>query len=37
MSKPGDYDTVREDIVKLLLVPGYDDGHIGPVLVRLAW
>ncbi|KAJ3080091.1 cytochrome c peroxidase [Quaeritorhiza haematococci] len=31
------YDAVRADIAKSLSVPGYDDGSIGPVLVRLAW
>ena len=37
MSKPGDFDAVRKDIVKLLHQPEYDDGSAGPVLVRLAW
>ncbi|KAF2089306.1 class II peroxidase [Saccharata proteae CBS 121410] len=37
MSKTGDYDAVRKDIVKLLHQPEYDDGSAGPVLVRLAW
>jgi len=37
MSKPGDYESVKQDILKLMHLPGYDDGHIGPVIVRLAW
>ncbi len=37
MSKPGDFDAVRKDIVALLHQPEYDDGSAGPVLVRLAW
>lgn len=37
MSKPGDFDAFREDIVALLHQPEYDDGSAGPVLVRLAW
>lgn len=37
MSKSGDFDAVRKDIVKLLHQPEYDDGSAGPVLVRLAW
>jgi cytochrome c peroxidase len=37
MSKQGDYEAVRKDIVKLLHQPEYDDGSAGPVLVRLAW
>ncbi|KAH8588983.1 heme peroxidase [Bisporella sp. PMI_857] len=37
MSKVGDFDTVRKDIVELLHQPEYDDGSAGPVLVRLAW
>jgi len=32
-----DYAAVRNDIVKLLHQPEYDDGSAGPVLVRLAW
>ncbi|CAG8601818.1 19293_t:CDS:2 [Cetraspora pellucida] len=32
-----DYDVVRQDIKGIILQPGYDDGSIGPVLVRLAW
>jgi len=35
--KAQDFDKVREDIVKLLHQPEYDDGSAGPVLVRLAW
>jgi len=37
MSKKGDFGAVRDDIVKLLHQPEYDDGSAGPVLVRLAW
>ncbi len=37
MSKPGDFEAVRKDIVALLHQPEYDDGSAGPVLVRLAW
>lgn len=37
MSKPGDFDAVRKDIVAILKQPNYDDGSAGPVLVRLAW
>lgn len=37
MSELGDFDAVRQDIKGLLHQPGYDDGHAGPVLVRLAW
>jgi len=33
----GDYDAVRKDIKAIIKKPGYDDGSIGPVLVRLAW
>ncbi|KNE64053.1 hypothetical protein AMAG_09111 [Allomyces macrogynus ATCC 38327] len=32
-----DYEAVAKDIVAILDRPGYDDGSIGPVLVRLAW
>lgn len=35
-TKPN-FTQVREDIKNILLKQGYDDGHIGPVLVRLAW
>jgi hypothetical protein len=31
------FQVVRQDIEKILALPGYDDGSIGPVLVRLAW
>jgi catalase (peroxidase I) len=37
MSKKGDFEAVRKDIVKLLHQPEYDDDSAGPVLVRLAW
>lgn len=37
MSREGDFEAVRKDIVKLLHQPEYDDGSAGPVLVRLAW
>ncbi|OJJ02599.1 hypothetical protein ASPVEDRAFT_131943 [Aspergillus versicolor CBS 583.65] len=37
MSKPGDYDAVRRDIVAQLKKPDYDDGSTGPLFVRLAW
>ena len=33
----GDFDAVRKDIASILKRKGYDDGSIGPVLVRLAW
>ncbi|KAI9179659.1 heme peroxidase [Blastocladiella emersonii ATCC 22665] len=32
-----DYQKVAQDIAAILDKPGYDDGSIGPVLVRLAW
>jgi hypothetical protein len=32
-----DYDAVRNAIKQILNKPDYDDGSIGPVLVRLAW
>ncbi|KAJ1028415.1 hypothetical protein NDA16_001582 [Ustilago loliicola] len=37
MSKQGDYDQVKKDIIAVLKQPEYDDGSAGPVLVRLAW
>jgi hypothetical protein len=37
MSRPGDYDAVRKDIIAQLKKPDYDDGSAGPVFVRLAW
>ncbi|KAI5294477.1 hypothetical protein KEM52_003933 [Ascosphaera acerosa] len=37
MSKPGDFDAVRKDIVAEMNKPGYDDGSAGPIFVRLAW
>ncbi|KAL7411960.1 heme peroxidase [Mrakia frigida] len=36
-SPPGSYDLVRKDIRAILNHPGYDDGSLGPVFVRLAW
>lgn len=36
-SKEGDYEAVAEAIRKILPKEDYDDGSIGPVLVRLAW
>lgn len=35
--KEGDYEAVAEAIRKILPKEDYDDGSIGPVLVRLAW
>ncbi|KAL7751577.1 heme peroxidase [Sorochytrium milnesiophthora] len=32
-----DYERVADEVRAILKRPGYDDGHIGPVLVRLAW
>lgn len=32
-----DYKAVRADIADMLDQPGYDDGSVGPVLVRLGW
>jgi hypothetical protein len=32
-----DWNKVRKDISAILEEQGYDDGHIGPLLVRLAW
>lgn len=32
-----DYDAVRNEIKGILNKPGFDDGSIGPLLVRLAW
>lgn len=37
MSKQGDYEAVKKDILAILKMPDYDDGSAGPVLVRLAW
>ncbi|KAI9019108.1 heme peroxidase [Hyaloraphidium curvatum] len=37
MSKAGDYDAVKGDIKALMSKPDWDDGNLGPVLVRLAW
>lgn len=31
------YENIREDIEEILPKPGYDDGSLGPLLVRLAW
>jgi|ERR1712137_351793 len=31
------YDAIREDIESILDEEGYDDGSLGPVLIRLAW
>lgn len=31
------YTQIREEIKEILAQPGYDFGHIGPVLVRLGW
>jgi len=36
-SKEGDYEKVRGDIKGILKNAQWDDGHLGPVLVRLAW
>ncbi|KAI9637367.1 heme peroxidase [Dioszegia hungarica] len=35
--KEGDFAAIRGEVRKILKQPGYDDGSIGPVLVRLAW
>lgn len=32
-----DYAKIREEIKEILAQPGYDFGHIGPVLIRLGW
>lgn len=32
-----DYAKIREEIKEILAQPGYDYGHIGPVLIRLGW
>ena len=37
MPSEADYNKVAEDIAKILKRPGYDDGSLGPVFVRLAW
>lgn len=37
MSYPAKYEPVAEAIRKIIPKEGYDDGSIGPVLVRLAW
>ncbi|WFC98390.1 cytochrome-c peroxidase [Malassezia yamatoensis] len=37
MSKPGDFDAVRKDVNAIMKNKNYDDGSIGPVIVRLAW
>jgi cytochrome c peroxidase len=36
-SQFGDFEVVRKDIINILKQEPYDDGSIGPVLVRLAW
>ncbi|GAA5822506.1 hypothetical protein JCM3770_002441 [Rhodotorula araucariae] len=36
-SHKGDFAAVRKDIASILKQPDYDDGSIGPILVRLAW
>ncbi|KAF5656894.1 heme-binding peroxidase [Fusarium heterosporum] len=36
-STPGDFKSVERSIKDLLHQPDYDDGSVGPVLVRLAW
>ncbi|GAA5913898.1 hypothetical protein JCM6882_004390 [Rhodosporidiobolus microsporus] len=36
-SKHGDFAAVRKDVASILKKPDYDDGSIGPILVRLAW
>ena len=36
-SKPGDYEKVKEQVADVLEKEGYDDGSMGPILVRLAW
>lgn len=35
--RPGDFESVKRSIIDLLRQPDYDDGSVGPVLVRLAW
>lgn len=37
MSNKGDFEAVRKDIAAILKNKDYDDGSIGPVIVRLAW
>lgn len=37
MPSEADYQRVADDITSLLKRPGYDDGHTGPLFVRLAW
>jgi catalase (peroxidase I) len=32
-----DYERVAKDIEAIMEKPGWDDGSLGPVLVRLAW
>jgi len=36
-SRESDYESVRRDIKSILHNEKWDDGHLGPVLVRLAW
>ncbi|KAJ3369146.1 hypothetical protein HDU91_007449 [Kappamyces sp. JEL0680] len=36
-STPGDYEAVKKDIAAIMKKPDWDDGSLGPVLVRLAW
>lgn len=36
-SKPGDYAAVKHSILSILENKGFDDGLMGPVVVRLAW
>jgi hypothetical protein len=37
VSRLGDFESVERSIKDLLRQPDYDDGSVGPVLVRLAW
>jgi peroxiredoxin len=37
VSRLGDFESVEKSIKDLLRQPDYDDGSVGPVLVRLAW
>jgi cytochrome c peroxidase len=37
MPSSQNYDQVKHAILAILDQPGYDDGSIGPILVRLSW
>lgn len=32
-----DWEELRKEIANTLVQPGWDDGNLGPVFIRLAW